>query len=90
MTTPPVLSRDQVRLVLAVGLFRRQHGRGPSWSELQEILGLESRAEASFLIRNSFDCGVRWRRGEVHSLEVRPKTIKAALRLARERREART
>jgi hypothetical protein len=89
-STPLILSREQVRLVLAVALFRRQHGRGPSWSELQEVLGLESRAAASFLIRNSFDCGVRWRRGEAHSLEVRPKTVKAALRLAREQREART
>jgi hypothetical protein len=90
VTTPPVLSRDQVRLVLGVELFRRRHGRGPTWSELQALLGLESRGQVSWLIRNSFGAGVRWRRGEAHSLEVRPKTVKAALRLAREQREAQT
>jgi hypothetical protein len=73
-------------LVLAVALFRREHGRGPSWSELQRILGLGSRAEASFLIRSSYEHGVRWRKGIPNSLDVRPGAVRAALDVVRRAR----
>jgi hypothetical protein len=76
--------------LIAVELYRRENGHGPTWGQLSRALGLVGRRERGERIFSLLEVGLRWRRGEPNSLNVTDWGLRRALLVARKQHEART
>jgi len=73
------LGRKERSVVVVVALYRREHGRGPSYSQLSRELGLD-REKGAYLIRRLERDGFLVSTHEPNSLDVTPDGLRAALR----------